>query len=129
MKQLQLMMPMDLVALRQRQCSLSLELFVSTVFFFPQLNLLFFINITRVLFLKMFSKSSIASSSSGYRYSKWFKSTLVLVPLFGVHHALFLVFYCLTTFSFKIEVIWLYFDIFFTSFQVSSGQTQAILMP
>ncbi|RWS18454.1 parathyroid hormone/parathyroid hormone-related peptide receptor-like protein, partial [Leptotrombidium deliense] len=68
-----------------------------------KLNFLFFINITRVLFLKMFS-SSVAQSNRRYKYSKWFKSTLVLVPLFGVHYAFFLLFNSIAQFSDTVEV-------------------------
>ncbi|XP_053205350.1 parathyroid hormone/parathyroid hormone-related peptide receptor-like isoform X2 [Panonychus citri] len=81
------------------------------------LNLIFFINITRVLFLKMFSSSSVAQASRCYKYSKWFKSTLVLVPLFGVHYALLLVANSLASISHTIEIVWLYVDQLFTSFQ------------
>ncbi|XP_015786558.1 parathyroid hormone 2 receptor isoform X2 [Tetranychus urticae] len=81
------------------------------------LNLIFFINITRVLFLKMFSSSSVAQASRCYKYSKWFKSTLVLVPLFGVHYALLLIANWLASLSTSLEIIWLYVDQLFTSFQ------------
>lgn len=119
------------------------SLFISRLL---QLNWLFFVNITRVLFSKMFSTSSRSTSSGAatggcsgeqrrtvtgaapgntcvYNYSKWFKSTLVLVPLFGVHYFFFLIFRTWTEFSHKsiIEVIWLYVDMTFSSFQVSSA--------
>ncbi|KAG8181271.1 hypothetical protein JTE90_018790 [Oedothorax gibbosus] len=81
------------------------------------LNLVFFINITRVLFLKMFSSQAIQSRR--YRYRKWFKSTLVLVPLFGVHYALLLAVSFAARGNESIEVSWLYIDQTFSSFQGS----------
>nr|XP_042908202.1 secretin receptor [Parasteatoda tepidariorum] len=81
------------------------------------LNLIFFINITRVLFLKMFSSQAIQSRR--YRYRKWFKSTLVLVPLFGVHYALLLTVSFVANRSEALEVTWLYIDQTFSSFQGS----------
>ncbi|GFS29292.1 secretin receptor [Trichonephila inaurata madagascariensis] len=81
------------------------------------LNLIFFINITRVLFLKMFSSQAIQSRR--YRYRKWFKSTLVLVPLFGVHYALLLAVSFAANLSEELEITWLYIDQTFSSFQGS----------
>ncbi|XP_035215096.1 parathyroid hormone/parathyroid hormone-related peptide receptor-like isoform X2 [Stegodyphus dumicola] len=81
------------------------------------LNLLFFINITRVLFLKMFSSQAIQSRR--YRYRKWFKSTLVLVPLFGVHYALLLTVSLPASVNQTLEIVWLYIDQTFSSFQGS----------
>ncbi|CAG2166643.1 unnamed protein product [Oppiella nova] len=79
------------------------------------LNFVFFINITRVLFLKMFSSSV---SVRQYKYRTWFKSTFILVPLFGVHYMFLLVFNSLSAISYDIfEIIWLYIDLMFSSFQ------------
>ncbi|CAG2175277.1 unnamed protein product, partial [Oppiella nova] len=81
------------------------------------LNFVFFINITRVLFLKMFSSSV---SVRQYKYRTWFKSTFILVPLFGVHYMFLLVFNSLSAISYDIfEIIWLYIDLLFSSFQCS----------
>ncbi|KAG8233567.1 hypothetical protein J437_LFUL012931 [Ladona fulva] len=52
------------------------------------INFGMFINIVRVLLLKL--KSSISEETRRYRYRRWAKSTLVLVPLFGIHYAIFL---------------------------------------
>ncbi|XP_054157750.1 parathyroid hormone 2 receptor-like [Oppia nitens] len=81
------------------------------------LNFIFFINITRVLFLKMFSSSAV-NTVRQYKYRTWFKSTFILVPLFGVHYMFLLVFNSLSALSYDIiEIIWLYIDLLFSSFQ------------
>ncbi|XP_075585017.1 uncharacterized protein LOC124495060 isoform X2 [Dermatophagoides farinae] len=81
------------------------------------LNFVFFVNIIRVLFLKMFAKSA-ATYARKYKYRTWFRSTLVLVPLFGVHYMFFLAFTTITFNSYDIfEIIWLYTDLTFTTFQ------------
>lgn len=49
---------------------------------------------------------------------KWFKSTLVLVPLFGVHYALLLAVSFAANLSESLEIAWLYIDQTFSSFQV-----------
>ncbi|CAG2112501.1 unnamed protein product [Medioppia subpectinata] len=78
------------------------------------LNFVFFINITRVLFVKMFSSSV---SVRQYKYKTWFKSTFILVPLFGVHYMFLLVFNSLSMSYDIFEIIWLYIDLLFSSFQ------------
>ncbi|GFQ87151.1 uncharacterized protein TNCT_350612 [Trichonephila clavata] len=50
---------------------------------------------------------------------KWFKSTLVLVPLFGVHYALLLAVSFAANLSEELEITWLYIDQSFSSFQGS----------
>ena len=90
-----------------------------------QLNSLFFVNITRVLFLKMFSASGHVDR--GYNYRRWFKSTLILVPLFGVHYVFLLIFNSLSVFNSHLELAWLYVDLLFTSFQVSDDEINLII--
>ncbi|GIY67476.1 uncharacterized protein CEXT_290801, partial [Caerostris extrusa] len=51
---------------------------------------------------------------------KWFKSTLVLAPLFGVHYALLLAVSFAANLSQTLEITWLYIDQTFSSFQVQS---------
>nr|XP_031840134.1 secretin receptor-like isoform X1 [Nomia melanderi] len=76
-------------------------------------NFLLFINIVRVLFIKF--KTSVHLQRKKMQYSRWAKSTLVLVPLFGAHYTLFL------GFSYhkdhRVELVWLFCDQFFASFQ------------
>ncbi|XP_018495218.1 secretin receptor-like [Galendromus occidentalis] len=79
-------------------------------------NFFLFVNITRVLFVKMFvSQTPMAKR---YKYRKWFKSTLVLVPLFGSHYSfLLLVSIAAELLSPQVEVYWMYIDQTFSSFQ------------
>ncbi|KAH1010629.1 vasoactive intestinal polypeptide receptor 2 [Dendroctonus ponderosae] len=71
-------------------------------------NLVLFVIISVVLYNKL--KSPINEDSR--RYLKWAKSTLVLVPLFGVNYAIFLIFYFLNE-----QTIWMVGDALFGSFQ------------
>ncbi|XP_071451890.1 parathyroid hormone/parathyroid hormone-related peptide receptor-like [Hetaerina americana] len=81
------------------------------------INFVLFVNIVRVLLLKL--QSSICEETRKYRYRRWAKSTLVLVPLFGVHYTLFLgMSYSMGT-NYVVEIIWLFCDQFFASFQGS----------
>ncbi|CAG9816363.1 unnamed protein product [Phaedon cochleariae] len=72
------------------------------------INFALFIVISIILFTKL--RSPICEDKR--RYQKWAKSTLVLVPLFGVHYAILLVLYFVGQTS-----LWLIFDILFGSFQ------------
>ncbi|XP_017764046.1 PREDICTED: secretin receptor [Eufriesea mexicana] len=78
-------------------------------------NFLLFLNIVRVLFIKF--KTSVHLQRKKMQYSRWAKSTLVLVPLFGAHYTLFL------GLSYhkdhRVELVWLFCDQFFASFQGS----------
>lgn len=78
-------------------------------------NFIFFLHITRILFLKL--KSSYTPDSRKTRYKKLARSTLVLVPLFGVHYTVFLVVSTAVSLDELTEVIWLFCDQFFTAFQ------------
>ncbi|KAK7871565.1 hypothetical protein R5R35_010363 [Gryllus longicercus] len=73
-------------------------------------NFVLFINIVRVLLLKL--KSSVCEETKTYR--RWAKSTLVLVPLFGVHYMVFLGLHLSTNKT--VEVVWLFCDQLFASF-------------
>ncbi|XP_034180457.1 secretin receptor [Osmia lignaria lignaria] len=87
-----------------------IPIMISTLF-----NFLLFINIVRVLFIKF--KTSVHLQRKKMQYSRWAKSTLVLVPLFGAHYTLFL------GLSYhkdhRVELVWLFCDQFFASFQGS----------
>ncbi|XP_023013795.2 vasoactive intestinal polypeptide receptor 2 isoform X2 [Leptinotarsa decemlineata] len=72
------------------------------------INFALFIIISIVLYTKL--NSPICEDTQ--RYQKWAKSTLVLVPLFGVHYAILLIFYFIGQ-----TYIWLIFDTLFGSFQ------------
>ncbi|XP_066976956.1 secretin receptor-like [Macrobrachium rosenbergii] len=74
-----------------------------------------FMNITRELFLKL--RSSTTPETRKYRYRRWARSTLVLVPLFGVHYAALLGFTFFIDKDSTIEMVWLFTDQFFASFQ------------
>ncbi|XP_043287726.1 parathyroid hormone 2 receptor-like isoform X2 [Venturia canescens] len=76
-------------------------------------NFVLFINIVRVLLIKM--KTSVHLQRKKMQYGRWAKSTLVLVPLFGAHYTLFL---GLAYHDNQlVELIWLFCDQLFASFQ------------
>ncbi|KZC13461.1 Parathyroid hormone/parathyroid hormone-related peptide receptor [Dufourea novaeangliae] len=85
-----------------------IPIMISTLF-----NFLLFVNIVRVLFIKF--KTSVHLQRKKMQYSRWAKSTLVLVPLFGAHYTLFM------GLSYHkdhlVELVWLFCDQFFASFQ------------
>ncbi|CAG9858213.1 unnamed protein product [Phyllotreta striolata] len=72
------------------------------------INLGLFVVISIVLYTKL--RSPICEDTK--RYQRWARSTLVLVPLFGVHYAIFLIFYFTGRFD-----VWLICDSLFGSFQ------------
>lgn len=78
-----------------------------------------------MLFTEVFHKVSFLLFPF-YRFRKWFKSTLVLVPLFGVHYALFLSFSFAASSNETLEISWLYVDQTFTSFQVQNMENCTI---
>ncbi|KAK0167203.1 hypothetical protein PV327_004632 [Microctonus hyperodae] len=76
-------------------------------------NFVLFINIVRVLFSKL--RSTVSEETHLYR--RWAKSTLVLVPLFGIHYTVFLGLSYSIDVDEKVELIWLTGDQLFASFQ------------
>ncbi|XP_069690155.1 secretin receptor-like [Periplaneta americana] len=77
------------------------------------LNFALFVNIVRVLLLKL--RASVCDETRTYR--RWAKSTLVLVPLFGVHYTLFLGMSYSMGVHPGVELVWLFCDQLFASFQ------------
>ncbi|XP_053980055.1 parathyroid hormone/parathyroid hormone-related peptide receptor-like isoform X1 [Hylaeus volcanicus] len=77
------------------------------------INFVFFVNIVRVLLLKL--RSTVSEETQ--RYKRWAKSTLVLVPLFGVHYTVFLGMSYSMGVNETVEVAWLFCDQLFASFQ------------
>ncbi|XP_022663811.1 uncharacterized protein LOC111251477 [Varroa destructor] len=77
------------------------------------LNFFFFLRITRVVFLKMSSASF--RESRHMRYRKWFRSTLLLVPLFGAHYTILFIVSLID--NDLVQIYWLYIDQIFSSFQ------------
>ncbi|XP_076378542.1 secretin receptor isoform X2 [Megalopta genalis] len=75
------------------------------------INFVLFVNIVRVLLSKL--KSTVSEETQ--RYKRWAKSTLILVPLFGVPYTVFLGMSYSTNET--VEVIWLFCDQLFASFQ------------
>ncbi|ELU10673.1 hypothetical protein CAPTEDRAFT_220667 [Capitella teleta] len=82
--------------------------------FLMVVNFLFFLNIVRVVFTKM--STGTAMEARGQRYRKMAKSTLVLIPLFGIHYMVF-IWIDPSRASDVVELVWLYFEMFFNSFQ------------
>ncbi|XP_034234168.1 secretin receptor-like [Thrips palmi] len=74
-----------------------------------------FVNIARVLLVKM--QSSVQVQRRSYRYKRWARSTMVLVPLFGTQYALSLVFSASIKQHGALEVVWIMLDQTFASFQ------------
>lgn len=73
-----------------------------------------FIRITKVLFSKLRS----SQHEEAQRYKKWAKSTIILMPLFGIHYAMFLWMSYYMRKQETLELIWLICDQLFASFQV-----------
>ncbi|XP_077280194.1 secretin receptor [Temnothorax americanus] len=74
-------------------------------------NFLLFLNIVRVLLVKL--KTSVYLQRKKMKYKRWAKSTLVLVPLFGIHYTFFLG----LSYHKGVELVWLFCDQLFASFQ------------
>ncbi|KAL0118672.1 hypothetical protein PUN28_009382 [Cardiocondyla obscurior] len=77
------------------------------------INFVLFINIVRVLLVKL----RTTMSEETERYKRWARSTLVLVPLFGVHYAFFIGMSYSIGVNETVEVVWLFCDQLFASFQ------------
>ncbi|XP_069702579.1 secretin receptor-like isoform X2 [Periplaneta americana] len=74
-----------------------------------------FVNIVRVLFVKM--KVAVSLERRRMRYRRWAKSTLVLMPLFGVHYVLFLWMDPLQRLNDTLTVVCLFINEVFASLQ------------
>ncbi|KAJ8314245.1 hypothetical protein KUTeg_008806 [Tegillarca granosa] len=77
-------------------------------------NFLIFINIVRILFTKL--NASPCPETKIFRYRRLAKSTLILIPLFGVYYIVFTI----NTYGGvkgKAEVVMMYAELFFNSFQ------------
>lgn len=74
-----------------------------------------FIKISVVLFTKL---QSTLNYEQAQRYQKWAKSTLVLVPLFGIHYSVLVVMYFFVELNEVAEVVYLMGDQLFASSQV-----------
>ncbi|KAK7476551.1 hypothetical protein BaRGS_00032231, partial [Batillaria attramentaria] len=77
------------------------------------INFVFFVNIVRVLFTKLVKTAPPRARRC--RYRRLAKSTLVLIPLFGVHYIVFLG--LPEHVSPTLELVKLYYEMFFNSFQ------------
>ncbi|XP_022308459.2 secretin receptor-like isoform X2 [Crassostrea virginica] len=84
------------------------------------IQFIIFINIVRVLFTKLHASSGYQTNS--FRYRRLAKSTLILIPLFGVYYIIYSVNYLMTSFGYIDEKSMAYFilwwsELFFNSFQ------------
>lgn len=86
------------------------------------LNFIIYIRIVLVLYSKIFSGAMTLQASkrdTENNYKKLLRSTLVLIPLFGVHYTALLVFQSWASLNqyAMAEVIWLYIEMLFASCQ------------
>ncbi|XP_064642154.1 secretin receptor-like isoform X2 [Lineus longissimus] len=79
------------------------------------INFVFFIRIVRILFTKLVAANNQEARKFRPNGMKLAKSTLVLIPLFGVHYIIFIG--LPEKFDERAEVTKLYFELFFNSFQ------------
>ncbi|TKC39012.1 hypothetical protein EI555_015980 [Monodon monoceros] len=81
----------------------------------PQLNFILFINIVRVLATKL-RETNAGRCDTRQQYRKLLKSTLVLMPLFGVHYIVFMA----TPYTEVSGTLWqvqMHYEMLFNSFQ------------
>ncbi|XP_052804549.1 parathyroid hormone/parathyroid hormone-related peptide receptor-like [Mya arenaria] len=79
------------------------------------LNFIFFINIVRVLCIRMKSHRNITNKSSNQQIRYLAKFALVLIPLFGVLYIVTLAYP--VGIDIRADMIYLYWDMFYNSFQ------------
>ncbi|KAJ9576991.1 hypothetical protein L9F63_006428, partial [Diploptera punctata] len=79
------------------------------------LSFILFMNIARVLLLKM--QSIVYLERRKLRYRRWARSTLVLVPLFGVHYVIFVWLIQELKVGTTMMIVYLFVDQLFASFQ------------
>ncbi|PNF18661.1 hypothetical protein B7P43_G05051 [Cryptotermes secundus] len=79
------------------------------------LSFALFLNIVRVLLVKM--KSNVNLEQRRWRYRRWAKSTLILVPLFGAHYVFFIWMSPSQKISEMLEIVCLFCDQMFASLQ------------
>ncbi|XP_067649839.1 secretin receptor-like [Haliotis asinina] len=77
----------------------------------------FFVNVVRVLFTKLQVTRNSTPRARKYRYRRLAKSTLVLIPLFGVHYIIFVFVPDGAYINPTTELVRLYYELFFNSFQ------------
>lgn len=80
-----------------------------------QINFVLFITFTRVLCIKL---NSMYVQQRSIKYRKLTKSTLILVPLFGVPYVISLILSLQAKTNDVADLVYLFFDQTFTSFQV-----------
>lgn len=82
-----------------------------------QINFVLFVTFTRVLCIKL---NSMYIQQRRIKYRKLTKSTLILVPLFGVPYVISLILSLQAKSNEIIDLIYLFFDQTFTAFQVKT---------
>lgn len=80
-----------------------------------QINFVLFVTFTRVLCIKL---NSMYMQQRRLKYRKLTKSTLILVPLFGVPYVISLILSLQAKSNEIVDLVYLFFDQTFTSFQV-----------